>query len=235
MPFLRLFEKLWRLQGALGGFIHGENRVGPEAWKHILAVYEANLHQCALGLKHPLSKLPIMKPTRVLTSDPELAKELSACRCPGHERHACLEGQYKGSPLTKWAKTYPQGLCRKVAQVILNRDQADSSDVDIFVGSDDEADSEQSDTEAELPPPETEVPRAPRVRPPNYKATIQKLRANTGHASVPQMLRLAQRARAPAPVLQAIKDFLSVASVRNCKCLRRTVSLPCNTLKPPTI
>ena len=49
MPFLRFFERLWRLQGALGGFIHGENPVGSDAWKHILVgpAYEANFHQCA--------------------------------------------------------------------------------------------------------------------------------------------------------------------------------------------
>ena len=154
---------------------------------------------------HPLSKLPIMKPTRVLTSDPELANQLSACRCPGHAKHACLECNYKGSSLTKRAETYPQGLCRKVAQVVLNRDQDELSDVDIFVGSEDDADSErESEPPGDPPPPEAV---APRVRAPNYKALVQKLHTNMGHASIPQMLRLAQRARAPAPVLQAIKDF----------------------------
>ena len=36
---------------------------------------------------------------------------------------------------------------------------------------------------------------------------IQKLHVNTGHASVPQMLRLAQRAKAPAGLVAEIRKF----------------------------
>ena len=36
---------------------------------------------------------------------------------------------------------------------------------------------------------------------------IQKLHVNIGHASVPQMLRLAQRAKAPQAVIDAIRQF----------------------------
>ena len=36
---------------------------------------------------------------------------------------------------------------------------------------------------------------------------MQKLHVNTGHASLPKMLRLAGRAKAPERLIQAIKDF----------------------------
>ena len=36
---------------------------------------------------------------------------------------------------------------------------------------------------------------------------VQKLHVNTGHASIPQMLRLAQRARTPAGVIEEIRKF----------------------------
>ena len=101
MVFLHLFEQLWKLQVLLGGHIHGENPTGSEAWKHVLLgpAYEANFHMCGLGLRHPENKIPIRKPTRVLTSDPQLASALSTCLCPGHKQgHASLEGSYRGKP-----------------------------------------------------------------------------------------------------------------------------------------
>ena len=146
MVFLRLFEQLQKLQITLGGHIHGENPTGSEAWKHLLVgpAYEANFHMCAVGLRHPDSKLPIRKPTRVLTSDPELANMLSACLCPGHKQgHASLEGSYRGRPLTAWAETYPWKFCQEVCSAFLKCDSAVVPDVDVFVGSDAEADSER--------------------------------------------------------------------------------------------
>ena len=175
MVFLRLFEQLWKLQMVLGGHIHGENPTGSEAWKHVLVgpAYEANFHMCALGLKHPENKLPIRKPTRVLTSDPELASALSACLCPGHKQgHASLEGSYRGKSVTAWAETYPWKFCNKVCEAFRRRDSAIVLDVDVFVGSEAEADSGR---ESE---PDTEDPAPARA---NYSALVQKLHVNTGH------------------------------------------------------
>ena len=202
MVFLRLFEQIWRLQGILGGHAHGENPSGSEACKHILVgpAYEANFHMCALGLRHPVSQLPLRKPTRVLTTDCLLASRLSQCMCPGHQEHACLEGQYKGKSLSAWAETYTESFCKAVCQSFARRDPEVHVIEDVFVESEAEADSERED-EAD----------APRERPvagaANYKAMVQKLHVNTGHASVPQMLRLAKRACAPPAVVEAVRQF----------------------------
>ena len=203
--FLELFEKIWRLQRLLGGHVHGENPTGSEAWEHIVVgpAFEANFHMCAVGLRHPETRLPIRKPTRVLTSDPTLAEMLSKCTCPGHpEGHACLEGSYKGKPLTAWAETYPEELCRRICKAFAKRDPQIIPDADIFVETDAEADSERESAPEDVREQPEPVPR--RV---NYQAIVQKLHVNTGHASVPQLLRLAQRARAPQQVVQAIRSF----------------------------
>ena len=49
--------------------------------------------------------------------------------------------------------------------------------------------------------------RPPRPNPRVYVAMVQKLHVNTGHATVPQMLRLAYRAKAPQAVVDMIKKF----------------------------
>ena len=82
------------------------------------------------------------------------------------------------------------------------RDKQVNPQHDIFIETDDEADSErESEPDAEAP----EEGGAP--RPKSYKAMVQKLHVNTGHASIPQMLRLAQRSRAPARVIEEIRNF----------------------------
>ena len=88
--FLRLFEQLWQMQTMAGGRIHGENPQGSVAWKE-LTLGSPMKAISAIGLKHPESSEPILKPTRVVTSDAALA----ACRCPGHSHHVHFEGSYK--------------------------------------------------------------------------------------------------------------------------------------------
>ena len=76
---------------------------------------------------------------------------------------------------------------------------------DVFLGTEDEADSErESDQEGEGPGHAPAPDPRDRRR---YAAMVQKLHVNIGHASVPQMLRLAQRAKAPAAVVEAIRQF----------------------------
>ena len=93
--FLRLFSQIWQLQTMIGGHVHGENPVGSHAWNLISlgSVYEV------VGLRHPLTKQHILKPTRVVTTDPTLAQSLRECQCPGHTG--------RGRPLTSWAESYP--------------------------------------------------------------------------------------------------------------------------------
>ena len=176
--FLRMFEQAWSLQNMLGGHIHAENPV------HVV-----NFHMCAVGMVCHHTNLPVLKPTRVVTSDHGLAAALQSCRCPGHAKHAHLEGRDK----TKRAEVYPKKLCWKIARYLRSRDKEVEVAQDVFANSGDKADSEREsgpeDAEARADPEEG--------RRPDYRAMEQKLHVNVGHASIPQMLSLAQRAKAP--------------------------------------
>ena len=197
--FLRLFEQAWALQLMLGGHAHAENPQGSAAWRELTLgpAFEADFHMCAAGMTCPDSGLPILRPTRVVSSDAGLVQTLMSLRCPGHTRHAHLEG----SRQTRIAEVYPRKLCSILARYFSSRDEDVHPDHDIFLNTEDEADSER---ESENEVPEGERPRPNRAV---YPAMIQKLHVNTGHSSVPQMLRLAQRARAPEGVIRAIRDF----------------------------
>ena len=203
-PFLRVFEQAWVLQTSQGGHIHAENPVGSLAWKDLDLgpAYEADFHMCAVGMKCVDTGLPIFKPTRVVTSDSGLAVALRRHQCKGDHEHTHLEGSKK----TRRAETYPKFFCKVVASYFASRDKLVTPTHDIFLNSDDEADSErESDPEGPANEPDRQDPERPRRV--NYPAMIQKLHTNTGHASIPQMLRLAQRVRAPAAVIEAIKQF----------------------------
>ena len=201
-PFLRLFEQAWSLQLLLGGHVHAENPTGSQAWQEINLgpAYEVNFHMCAVGMFCPKERLPILKPTRIVTSDPGLVLALRSCRCPGHSAHAHLEGGAK----TKQAEVYPYKLCKKIVTYFSSRDEEVEPNHDIFLNTDDEADSEREDDESPDNPAAEAEGENQRI---SYSAMIQKLHVNTGHASVPQMLRLAQRARAPPAVVSAIRSF----------------------------
>ena len=200
-PFLRLFEQCWALQTMQGGHVHAENPTGSQAWQEISLgpAFEVDIHMCSVGLVCAKSGLPILKPTRVVTSDPGLVACLRSCRCPGHSEHAHLEG---GS-MTRAAEVYPRKFCLRVTRYFASRDSEVDPSHDIFLNTDDEADSEREEEPPDLEPGEGQE-AGRRV---SYTAMINKLHVNTGHASVPQMLRLAQRARAPAPVIEAIRSF----------------------------
>ena len=199
--FLRLFEQAWALQCLLGGHVHAENPVGSAAWKELELgpVYEVDFHMCSLGLACPTSGLPIKKPTRVVTSDPELAGCLATCQCPGHPKHQHIEG----GKLSKFCETYPKALCKRIARCLSSQDETVHVSHDVFMGTDDEADSER---ETDSEPVEQDRQQAPADRN-RYTAMKQKLHVNTAHASVPQMLRLAQRVRAPPAVIAKIREF----------------------------
>ncbi|CAE7253172.1 RE1 [Symbiodinium sp. CCMP2592] len=89
-------------------------------------------------------------------------------------------------------------------KVLASRDEEVVPSHDIFMQTDDEADSErESDEEGDR----EERPALQEANKRSYAAMIQKLHVNTGHASVPQMLRLAQRAKAPAGLIAEIRKF----------------------------
>ena len=53
--------------------------------------FECNLHMCAYGLRHPKTKLPLKKATRLYVSSSRVA-ELLAKRCPGEHQHGKIAG-----------------------------------------------------------------------------------------------------------------------------------------------
>ena len=199
-PLLSLFEQVWSLQTLQGGHLHAENPIGSAAWKELNLgpAFEVDFHMCAVDLKCPKTHLPVKKPTRIVTSDPGLVSALSRCKCPGHAEHAHLTAARRNS----FSGIYPRKFCAVVTACMSRRDKQVNPQHDIFIETDDEADSErESEPDAEAP----EEGGAP--RPKSYKAMVQKLHVNTGHASIPQMLRLAQRSRAPARVIEEIRNF----------------------------
>ena len=83
-------------------------------------------------------------------------------------------------------------LCRKISKAMFERDSCVNPTDDVFLNTDDEADSEREDADMPevAPPANAEAGAVPqRARVDKHKAMIQKLHVNTGHASVPQMLR----------------------------------------------
>jgi len=84
------------------------------------AVYEATADQCRYGLVSRGADgvlRPARKPTRFLSSAPEVLKELNL-RCRGNHRHTpLLNGRAKA------AETYPQKLCRAILRGVLAQSQ----------------------------------------------------------------------------------------------------------------
>ena len=112
--YLRTVQEAWNLQNILGGFNSCENPLSSDAWKELDLgeVFDIRVDQCAMGLRCPRSNYPVLKPTRIVTTSPCLAKALQSCRCDGKHEHAHLEGKYKGRNLSSWAEIYPKKFCK---------------------------------------------------------------------------------------------------------------------------
>jgi hypothetical protein len=95
-------------------------------------VQEATAHQCCFGLvaRDPGgSVLPVLKPTRFLSSAPLLLQEL-ARRCSGEHHHTRLLGGRRAAA----AALYPPGLCRAVIRGITRQYRQDGKVVPAGVG-----------------------------------------------------------------------------------------------------
>jgi len=102
---LHVVAEAWNLQNLLKGYNHCENPLSSDAWKelHLVGeVYDIRIDQCALGLRCPKTNKPVYKPTRIVTTSPELARELQKYRCDRNHDHGHLEGKYKGKNLSAW-------------------------------------------------------------------------------------------------------------------------------------
>ena len=106
---LHVVAEAWNLQNLLKGYNHCENPLSSDAWKelHLVGeVYDIRIDQCALGLRCPKTNKPVYKPTRIVTTSPELARELQKYRCDRNHDHGHLE--YKGKNLSAWGRDISQ-------------------------------------------------------------------------------------------------------------------------------
>lgn len=208
---LSIVPEIWNLQQSLGGFTHIENPLTSDAWKEfqLHMAYDVRIDQCSLGLRCPRTKKPILKPTRIVTSCKEMATRLAKCRCDHRHEHAHLEGSYKGKPLTSYAETYPRKMCRVIAEVLTAPNRVQSKPEDVFASLDD-PDIEQdamSDAAGAEPGAELANPAEPPVPKQRIQSMLRKLHVNTGHSSIQQMLRLANRCQVSDEIKQEIKKF----------------------------
>ena len=113
LKYLHNVSEAWHLQKFLGGHAHCENPWSSLAWAELNLgeCWEVRIDQCSLGLRSPKSDVPVLKPTKIVTTQETLAAGLVNCRCDGQHRHEHLEGAYKGRNLTSWAEDYPRKFC----------------------------------------------------------------------------------------------------------------------------
>ena len=195
-----------------------ENPPSSDAWSEFSLgeVWTCRLDQCMLGLKCPASNEPVLKPTRIVSTQESLPELLGNFRCDQSHQHAHLEGRFKGKNLTEYAETYPRKFVQNIVKSMLKAEKSSKSYVrveDVFA--------EDSDLEPPLPALEDRVaaehpqqdvvatagdqglnPKGLQVH-----ALVNKLHVNTGHASPEQMLRLAVRCRASEEIKNAIRSF----------------------------
>ena len=239
---LHVVAEAWNLQNLLKGYNHCENPLSSDAWKelHLVGeVYDIRIDQCALGLRCPKTNKPVYKPTRIVTTSPELARELQKYRCDRNHDHGHLEGKYKGKNLSAWAETYPKKFCRVVAAA-MHREASVPADQPWF----EELFAAESESRVEAPDLEElnddddngDKPNGSRgspldakniIRADRAKAIVAKLHVNTGHSTNGQMMRLANRCAASEQVKQAIKNFkCSVCDELRPPAINRKVTMP---------
>ena len=81
-------------------------------------VVKTEFHQCRLGLKTPVTKEPIKKPTILMSNAPPIAAAFGEMRCNCTVRHRHIEGSEGGIQLSKWCQCYPRELCALLAQSV---------------------------------------------------------------------------------------------------------------------
>ena len=221
--YLRTVAEAWNLQNILGGFNHAENPLSSDAWQELDLgeVFDIRVDQCAMGLRCPKTNRPVLKPTRIVTTSPHLARTLQKCRCDHKHEHAHLEGRYKGRNLSSWAEVYPKKFCRIVARA-LNQESLQSNPPDNH-WSDELFAAEASEQEI-APESEGDQSNVPIEK---AKAIVAKLHVNTGHASPEQMMRLANRCQSSETIKQVIRNFTcSVCDELKVPVLHRKVTVP---------
>ena len=225
---LQCVSETWHLQVMLGGQAHAENPYSSDMWQELVLgpAWSIRIDQCALGLRSPKSNVPVLKPTRIVSTQESLMQHLVPYRCDHKHGHDHLEGNYKGRNLTAWAETYPNKFARVMADGLAKclQSQSGPDAVEILAQEEDQEEEQlEEEPEERLERPFAEGDRqSPRQslnrRQLRVSALVRKLHVNTGHASVEQMLRLANRCQANKDIVDCIRSF-------QCPI--------CNELKPP--
>ena len=212
--YLHNISEAWHLQVALGGHIHIENPLSSDAWceLNLGKAWSVRVDQCSLGLRCPKTNLPVLKATRIVTSQESLANQLVSCRCDGKHDHQHLEGNYKGQNLTKWAETYPNKFCRVMVDGFIQSKPSKSRNrpVEEVLAAEEDWDYDIDEDPLFQPDRDGQVVERDKgtiKSKLSAKALVYKLHTNTGHSSKEQMMRLAVRCQASDEIKKAISEF----------------------------
>ena len=203
LRYLHCVSECWHLQRNLGGHAHCENPLASQAWAELNLgrCWDVRVDQCALGLRSPKSDVPILKPTRIVTTQESLAQGLLTCRCDGKHQHEHLSGSYKGKNLTSWAESYPRKFCRTMVNLMLPHVSYAKP-----IKSAEEILAEEEDELEQLDQPVVQVDQG-KSELDRARALVRKVHVNTGHSSKEQLQRLAFRCQSSKAIMQAIKEF----------------------------
>ena len=122
---LHMLFELLDCQSSSGRHLTAENPKGSLAWQDSrfrrlrCTHFFSTVHQCALGLRHPKSGMPIRKSTTIFTTRPKLAKYVISFRCKGDHDHDHLAGTFMGKSVTAWAEDYPKKMARALVTGML--------------------------------------------------------------------------------------------------------------------
>ena len=121
--FLAFARRVAQYQRARGGAIVGENPAPSKAWEQeeiqeaFMGLEHKVMDQCRYGLRHPITKIPMRKRTR-LAGQKEVLKYMDK-KCGRDHQHHPIEGSFKGEDgkwhsLSALAGGYPVEFCKNI-------------------------------------------------------------------------------------------------------------------------
>lgn len=82
---------------------------------------KAQFDQCRFGRKSKEKKLPMTKPTTLMTNVETVFKAFNNKRCQGGHTHQPVEGCEGGEKRLTWAQRYPAVMVSKMASAIMDK------------------------------------------------------------------------------------------------------------------
>ena len=126
---VELSAEVAAFQMACGNHFVAEQPVGssmfdsPEWTKSMkgLKVFEIKFDQCMVGLMDSCTRLPVKKPTRLVSSCAEILIPFQKCQCRGHSQHATISTLGKTGPsvTSQPMQIWPAKLCEVLARGIV--------------------------------------------------------------------------------------------------------------------